>query len=247
MEENHNKIEQQTTLKPIWNPKYFLILTLFFSHIPLSIFYILNYHRLNKKSLRNKSILITLIATILVVIGLSFITSEFIIKILSFAVSYGMGYYMMASQSQLYKEHIENGGRSAKYILPVLLSVCFLGALIWLIFLTINIPDQYTEFLDDEIYYTENVTVEDVNLLGNYLIDIEYFNEDNLTASVKLDYAKDIYKVYFVVIKEAIEDEDILQAFGELRYILMEDVFVDSDVEIHFADEFLNTLKIIKD
>lgn len=246
MYENNENLEQSFSKKAIWNPKYFLILTFLFSHIPVSIFYILNFHRLNRKSSRNKSILLIMSATALLVIGFYIIPSGSILKIFSLSISYGLGYYMKYSQEELYKEHIENGGKSAKYFLPVLLSLIFGAFLIFLIILTSSVPDKSIQFLDDEIYYTDSVSVEDVNLLGNLLIEIEYFYEDNVRASVKLDYDNYIYKIYFIIKEEYINNEKVINAFSELKNDIKKNLYPGHDVEIHFTDEYFKSIKVIK-
>ncbi len=244
--ENQYEHEQRIVRKPIWNPKYFFILTILFSHIPISIFYIINFIRLKKK-LWNESILIIIIATLLMLIGIFNIPNEFMVRIISLAITYGLGYYMKITQETMYKEHIDNGGKSANYILPIIVSLVFISVIIWLQVISVNIPDKYIEFLDDEIYYTDHVKVEDVNRLGEFLIETEYFIEDNLRTSVKLDYTDNVYRVFFVINKEYIDDEYLINAFRYLRNELKEKIYSGSAVEIIITDELFNILKTIND
>lgn len=169
------------------------------------------------------------------------------VRIISLAITYGLGYYMKITQETMYKEHIDNGGKSANYILPIIVSLVFISVIIWLQVISVNIPDKYIEFLDDEIYYTDHVKVEDVNRLGEFLIETEYFIEDNLRTSVKLDYTDNVYRVFFVINKEYIDDEDLINAFRYLRNELKEITYSGSDVEIIITDELFNILKTIND
>lgn len=240
VEENFDN-EKQVNLKPIWNPKYFLLLSILFTHIPVMIFYILNFHRLREKSLRNKAIIIMIGATLIVVIGVMFIPDGTIGAAVGGGISIGLGFYMSSSQKELYKKHIDKGGKSAKYYFPVVVCILYISVLIWIMILTIQVPDQYVQFLDDEVYYTENVLYEDVDALGNFLIEIQYFSLENPRVSAKLDYVNGVYKVYFITLSEAADDQEVINAFRSIRDMIKEYVFRENEVEVYLTDEYFKT------
>ncbi|WP_105616856.1 hypothetical protein [Vallitalea okinawensis] len=248
--ENHSDYQEQYTVKPLWNPKYFFILTLIFTYIPISIFYIWNFIRLKKK-IWNQSIIIILAATCLTVISIFFISNEFIAKVIGMTMSFGLGQYMKVTQEPLYKEHIERGGKSASYILPTIISIvftiAFVAVMIWSFSITKNIPENYKVYLDDEIYYTEHVKSEEVDRLGEFLIEEGFFFEDNATVAVKLDYENNIYHVSIMIDEEYYDDQEVNDALRYLWYRLTEDVFDGDPVRIHITDDLFNIIKTINE
>lgn len=245
--ELQTELEQQIKTKPLWNPKYFLAFSIIFSYLPISLFYIANYNRMREKKLRNKAIIIVLVTTTVFLIGLFFIPFELVSRIFSLSILCGMGYYMKTSQEKLFDEFIDKGGKSANYIFPFVLSLIFILVCIYLLIISANIPDQYIEFLDDEVYYTNKVSVEDVEKLGEFLIEIEWFSKDDSRISVKLDITDNTYKVYFIIKKEYIEDEDLISTFTYLKYELENEIFEGNAVEVYLTDDTFKELKRIVD
>lgn len=100
------------------------------------------------------------------------------------------------------------------------------------------------DFKKGELYYTSNVTEDEAKKLGNYLTEIDYFN-DQEKLSVQLDKANDTYQVRFVV-KDGIENnEQIQQQFKQLAKIMSGKVFGGAKTEVHFTDQHLKTLKVL--
>lgn len=244
--ENQYEYEQQYTVKPLWNPKYFFILTILFSHIPILIFYIWNFVRLKEKSWY-KPILLISIVTFLLLTSNFIIPSAIIAKIISTAIIWGLGHYMKVTQEPLYEEHIARGGKSARYILPIIVSLLFASVVIWFLIMIGNIPENYKVYLDDEVYYTEYVQVEEVDRLGEFLIDQELFYEDGMTVAVKLDYEDKAYHVFFVIDEGYLDDEELMDVFRYLRYELMDNIYPGNNVEIHLTDGLFKIIKTIKD
>lgn len=65
----------------------------------------------------------------------------------------------------------------------------------------------------------------------------EFFVEDNNVISIKLDKGTDGYKVYFIILDEYIDNEEIIQFFNLLNIDLMRYVF-DKKVNVYFTDEY---------
>jgi hypothetical protein len=94
-----------------------------------------------------------------------------------------------------------------------------------------------------EIYYTDNVSEADADLIGNYLIEIEF--TDGSTKSVQLDKPEDALQVRFVT-KEGIEDDPIyIFLFEEIKNEISESLYDGKSIEVHLCDNKFNTLKVL--
>lgn len=107
--------------------------------------------------------------------------------------------------------------------------------------------DQYgtkLEYNGGELYYTDDVTKEDADKLGKYLVEKEYF--DGQKKSVQLDKEGGIYQVKMVIQKEKQEDKEVLDAMKIFAGQISEDVFGGAATEIHVADDKLETVRVVK-
>lgn len=229
-----------------WNPKYFIYLSAFFSSVPVLICYIINFRRLNKNAILNRKTLCPVVGLLLLVISLFYIENVKYAKYIVYAFNIAIGFYMQYSQKDLFKEHIEEGGKSANYILPIIMSLAFTVLVIIMLLKYSVVPDHYKVYLDDEIYYSQGTNIKDVDLLAEFLIEIEYFEKDDLVTSVKCCEKNDAMHIYFAIIKEYVNDSECIQYFKDVEADLEEFFYVNRDVHIYLTDEYFKVLREIK-
>ena len=233
--------------KAIWNPKYFMIFAALGSFLVLIPFYIINCNRLNEKKSRNDFILLALVGIGGLVGIITLIPSEALARGLSIGLSVGIGYYLNAIQGPLFEEHIKKGGKSANYIWPVLVLIGIVVIVVILAVMSINIPDNYKDFGNGELYYTDNVTSEEVDNLGNYLLEVGYFSETGNGISAKLDRQYNVYIISFVIKEEYATDPEVIELFTYAREEIAMIIFPDNEVEVILADGSFNALNEIKE
>ncbi|PKM72072.1 MAG: hypothetical protein CVU91_11325 [Firmicutes bacterium HGW-Firmicutes-16] len=231
----------------LWNPKSFIAISVFFSFLPAAILYSINYGRLGETRKRNIGLVVSFLSFV-VGICLGFFIDSTFMKYVFYGLNVGFGIYIQNDQTKLYNAHIQSGGQKASYLIPVIICVSVSALLIFgFIFGTIrysNIPDQKKEFSGDELYYTDNVNIDEVNKLGEYLEDNNVFSNDGDTWSFKLDKKDDTYIFSMIVSEENINNEEYLEAAKLLAQQLASDVF-QSQVEIDACDNKFNPLKVI--
>jgi hypothetical protein len=109
--------------------------------------------------------------------------------------------------------------------------------------------DYGTELIfaeNNELYYTENVTVEEAQSLGDYLVKQEFFTNDGNGISAQLNKTADIYEFRMVVKEGSEEDQDTIDTMKLFAYDLSQDVFNGESLNIHLCDETLTTLKVVE-
>lgn len=230
--------------KKLWDPKSFVVLSVFFSFLPAAILGALNHGRLGDTGKKTLYIL-GFTALFIALISLSVYTSQSTLKALFYAVNIGIGAYLTNSQKGLYKEHIEKGGKKASFVIPVVICLVFAAGIIYMNILTANIPDKVKTFNGDELYYTDSISVDEVDKLGNYLADEGLFNDDGEVISTKIDKKSDTYMFSVIFDKKYLDDVEANKMFKEVRSMLSANVFNGSMVELHICDNKFNTLKVI--
>lgn len=133
-----------------------------------------------------------------------------------------------------------------------------IGTLLW--GLTIIIPDgillRTSEFLQNlegkaeklefnggEIYYTSNVTRNDTERLGKYLVENKFFDGNRRT--VNLSKSGSIYECRMVIKKGIENDQEYIQGMKLFAQELSQEVFNGNEVDIHLCDEYLKTLRVV--
>lgn len=98
-------------------------------------------------------------------------------------------------------------------------------------------------FNNGELYYTKNVTSEEADRLGNFLVADGFFGGDEI--SVQLDKQADTY-LFRMASREGVEDS---ASFLNLAKIytgrLSSEVFNGAPVDFHFCDTDLKTKKVV--
>lgn len=231
--------------KKLWNPKKFLVISILFSFLPASIMYSINCKRLGNNSKAKKVFILSFIGFIAFVIGLS-VLPGILVKGLAMGINMAVGGTMMKGQLPLFKEHISRGGKKASFAIPLVICITLTAGILALAFYGSNIPESKLTFSGDEIYYTSSVTKDEVNKLGKYLVDGQFFQSDDKTMSVKLD--KNYNKVYIlslIIDKQYIENEQVLKEMSVVAKAVSSDVFNNSKVEIDLCDNKFSKLKVV--
>ena len=97
----------------------------------------------------------------------------------------------------------------------------------------------------NELYYTENVKVEEAQALGNYLVKQEFFANDDNARTVQLNKTGSTYE-FRMVIKEGLEkDQSTIDAMKIFAADLSKSVFKDATVDMHLCDDTLKTLRVV--
>ena len=95
----------------------------------------------------------------------------------------------------------------------------------------------------DELYYTSSVSAAQASMLGEYLLEYEFFT--NQGVSVQLNKVADTYE-FRMIVKEGLDkDQDFIEIAKLMSAELSYDVFDDAQVDIHLCDEYFNTLRVV--
>ncbi|MBF8984015.1 hypothetical protein IZY60_10735 [Lutibacter sp. B2] len=98
---------------------------------------------------------------------------------------------------------------------------------------------------NNELYYTENVTVEEAQALGDYLVKEGFFTNDGNESSIQLNKTADIYE-YRMVVNEGFEqDQDMIDAMKLVAHEISEKVFNGASLNVHLCDDTLKTLTVV--
>lgn len=99
-------------------------------------------------------------------------------------------------------------------------------------------------FKKGEIFYKSPVTKAEATKLGNFLVNMKYFNDRHRT-SVQLRKVGDTYEVRFVVKPSVVDDPSAITGFQSIGALVSGEVFGNAPVEVHFCDKNLKTLKTL--
>lgn len=176
----------------------------------------------------------------------AFIGPESIIKSLFIGINAGFSMYMQYDQNELYKKHIESGGKKASYLLPTIILVLITALLIWVAIYAKDIPDNSIVIHDDELYYTKNIEKAEVEKLGNYLAGVYLFNNDGTPINAGIDKNINGY-IFSVCIKESFVDNSELNSyFRQLGKDISSELLNNQYVQINLCDKRFRVLKELK-
>lgn len=98
---------------------------------------------------------------------------------------------------------------------------------------------------NNELYYTENVTVEEAQSLGDYLVSAEFFADDGNARTIQLNKTGSTYEFRMIVKKGIETDNDVVDSMKFLAKDLSENVFNNQAVDIHLCNDILETLRVV--
>ncbi|PLX07349.1 MAG: hypothetical protein C0596_10395 [Marinilabiliales bacterium] len=97
---------------------------------------------------------------------------------------------------------------------------------------------------DMELYYTDEVSEDDAEAVGEYLQELELTEGGERTAQITKD--GDTYQ-FRMVIKEGHEDDPEVELLANIIAMgLSEEVFDGDEVEVHLCDDQLETIEVIE-
>ena len=99
------------------------------------------------------------------------------------------------------------------------------------------------EFNGGELYYTSSILSREAYKLGEYLVDVEFFDGERKT--VQINKTGNTYEFRMVVKKGMEKDEEVIQLLKIFSIELSEDVFNGYAVDVHLCDEYLETLRVV--
>ena len=211
----------------------------------------INYWRIGRKAAAWKVALLGVVATF-ALFGFIFSIPEDVLDRIPnavFIVPQLVLVYLFAKslQNQLIEQHISNGGsiasawRSVGIGVLCLLAVVsvFLGA----IFLQESSLGTVVQFGNDEIYYAGEATEDDARKLAGVLKDVEFF--DSAGASVRLQASSGQYTISFVLVENAWQDIQVVEAFRDIGKTLTASGF-PIPLEVHLCDDSFVAREIIR-
>ena len=99
------------------------------------------------------------------------------------------------------------------------------------------------EFNGVQLFYTSSITESEANSLGNYLVKSEFADGEQKT--VQLNKSGNTYE-FRMVVKTGIEQDQEYCDLGKLMAAeISSEVFNGKQVDTHFCDENLKTLKVL--
>lgn len=121
-----------------------------------------------------------------------------------------------------------------------LLSLAFL-----LLIISCNNYGKKLKYGNSEVYYTTNVTEDLAKKLGDYLEKVQFF-QPGRRISVQLDKAADTFLFRMVVKKEFVNDPKYIESGKTSITEFSQNVFDSKPVIVHFCDDHLKTVRIIR-
>jgi hypothetical protein len=226
----------------LWNPKSFIIFSLFFSFVPAGIMSALNYGRCGNQ----KKKWIVLISTILGFVALITLASVFPIdaSFIFLAINIGVGVFLYIIQRKLYKEHIQNDGKKASYLIPIII-----GAIIFIlaaasISYTIYVPKNALDYGENRLFYSNNITQSQAKELGDYFNTEGYFTS-NSKIDVKIDKQNDTYVLSLVVESGYQNNQNYVEPMKAISRELSQNVFENNKVRIDLCNDRFKVLSSI--
>jgi len=101
-------------------------------------------------------------------------------------------------------------------------------------------------FKKGELYYTDKVTEDEANKLGEFLVERKYFTDDK-EVTVQLNREDGVYQVRMVVVDDYKSMKDVYPtAYQVLAARISHEVFDGKTVEIHLCNDRLKTREVVK-
>lgn len=98
---------------------------------------------------------------------------------------------------------------------------------------------------NNELYYTDNVTLDEAQSLGDYLVEADFFADDSNSRSVQLNKSGSTYE-FRMVVKEGLEkDQDTIDLMKEFAVEVSNNVFDGETTDIHICDDTFKTLRVV--
>ncbi len=98
---------------------------------------------------------------------------------------------------------------------------------------------------NNELYYTEDVTVEEAQALGEYLVKLDFFANDGNSRSIQLAKTGTTYEFRMIIKKGLENDQSTIDTMEFLAADISSNVFSNKALDIHLCDENFETLRVV--
>lgn len=98
---------------------------------------------------------------------------------------------------------------------------------------------------NNELYYTDSVTSEQAQSLGDYLVKGEFFANDGNERTVQLNKSGSTYEFRMVVKTGLDQDQATIDLMKQVAAELSANVFNGETVDVHLCDDTLKTLRVV--
>lgn len=203
----------------------------------------INYSRSGNKPGARKAAVIGILATV-ALFAVIFAIPEGVLDNIPDSVFYLPQLFVVyivakSLQSELIASHTANGGAVASAWPSVGIGVlCFpfvLGSLLGVFLLLDSTFRPVVTFGNDEVYYTGDATEADARRLADVLREIEFFGADG--ASVQIESSSGQYTVSFMLVDDAWDDAETVDAFRGIGHLLAESGF-STPLKINLSDQY---------
>lgn len=238
--------ENNMNWRKLWDPRTFIWISMFFSFLPASIVYSLNYGRMNNIKKQNQCLAFYCTLFVLLITGFVLISdyvSDQIIKSVFVGINIGLSIYFSSKQKALFDKYKESGGKSASLIVPILLGILLLGIVIAINIYTYEIPNDYITHEKFELYYANDIDKTEAVKLADYIEKESIFAEVPNQISLKIS-KRDADYVFSIVVKEnAVISEELVEAFKITAQDFSKYVFNNAKVQVEFCDSRFKVVK----
>jgi len=229
----------------LWNPKGFIIIGGLFSFLPAAILYSINYGRLGFRKERTYNLLGFGILFVIISFLAVYIENN-MVKYVFEGVNIALSSHMRNKQIDLYKMHIENGGRKASYLFPAIICLVILGFFIWAMIYSFNVPEKSFKLYDDELYYTERISDSEAKEIGRFLGSIEFFANDSIPINASIDKIERDYIFSLVVKDEAVNNAELDAYMKEIGSSMSKQVLNSQPVRLNLCNGRFKVIKTIQ-
>lgn len=210
------------TLHPI---KGILVAAFLGTFVGAGVVMAINYARIGKKTAAYATALASVVATVAVLAVIFALPEDLPIPNLVFIVPQLLLVYLVAKklQGQIVEDHADRGGSVASQWPSAGIGLLCLVVVAVGVFATVFLLEesygQAIAFGNDEVYIAGEATEADAGRLAQALQDAEFFGSAG--ASVRLEVLAGQTTVSFVVVDDAWNDPEMVQAFTDLGRILV--------------------------
>lgn len=228
--------------KKLWNPKSFIIFSVFFSFLPAGIMCALNYGRSGSQKKKWIFLLTSILVFIVLVTLLPILSIN--TSIIFFSINIALGIILMFTQLKLYNEHVQNVGQSASYLLPIIIGLLIFSLSAASILYSIYVPKMLLIMAKNHLFYTNKITESQAKKLGDYLNSEGYFTPSS-KVDVKIDKQDTLYILSLVVEGDYKSDTSYVEPMKAISRELSKNVFENNKVRIDLCNDRFKVLNSI--
>ncbi len=235
------KVNKLPTTK-LWNPKSFIIFSVFFSFLPAGIMCALNYGRSGSQKKKWIFLLTSILGFIALIALLPVLSIN--ASIIFFSINIALGILLMFTQLKLYNEHIQNGGQGASYLFPIIIGILIFSLSAASILYSIYVPKNALDYGENHLFYTNKITESQAKKLGDYLNSEGYFTPSS-KVDVKIDKQDTLYILSLVVEGDYKSDTSYVEPMKAISKEISKNVFENNKVRIDLCNDRFRVLNSI--